>query len=172
MSLDKDLHTTCKSIIFERIYKDNVVTLRNYIYYKFGNSSDAEDVVQNAFIKLWENCAKVPVKKAKGFLYTTANNMSLNIIKHNNVVLKHSAILPKSTTNESPEYEMIGKEFQKKLDVAINALTVKQREVFLLSRIEKMKYAEIAILLEISVKAVEKRMHNALILMRERIGKV
>ncbi len=172
MSLDKDLHTSCKDAVFERIYKENATTLRNYIYYKFGNRSDAEDVVQNAFIKLWENCAKVPVVKAKNFLYTTANNMSLNIIKHNNVVLKHKAILSKSITNETPEYEMIGKEFQDKLQAAINALTVKQREAFLLSRIEKMKYAEIAVLLDISVKAVEKRMHNALVLMRERIGKV
>jgi RNA polymerase sigma-70 factor (ECF subfamily) len=169
MSDIHDLNTSCKDTVYEKIYKDNVVTLRNYLYYKFGNLNDAEDVVQNAFIKLWENCAKVPVEKAKSFLYTTANNMSLNIIKHNKVVLKHNLILPKSTTNETPEFEMIGQEFQVKLQKAIGDLTEKQREVFLLSRIEKMKYAEIAELLQISVKAVEKRMHNALLLMRARI---
>ena len=48
----------------------------------------------------------------------------------------------------------------------------KQKEVFLLSRIEKMKYREIAEMLEISVKAVEKRMHLALLEMKEKIGNV
>ena len=48
----------------------------------------------------------------------------------------------------------------------------KQKEVFLLSRIEKMKYREIAEMLGISVKAVEKRMHLALLEMEEKIGNV
>ena len=55
---------------------------------------------------------------------------------------------------------------------AISDLPEKQKEVFLLSRIEKMKYREIAEMLEISVKAVEKRMHLALLEMKEKIGNV
>jgi RNA polymerase sigma-70 factor (ECF subfamily) len=50
------------------------------------------------------------------------------------------------------------------------ALPEKQRLVFLLSRIEKMTYKEIAELLDISVKAVEKRMHKALVSLRESIS--
>ena len=55
---------------------------------------------------------------------------------------------------------------------AISDLPEKQKEVFLLSRIEKMKYREIAEMLGISVKAVEKRMHLALLEMKEKIGNV
>jgi RNA polymerase sigma-70 factor (ECF subfamily) len=168
-NLDK---SSCKNTTFEMLYKENVELLRNFIYYKYGDLSNAEDVVQNAFIKLWENCAKVPKEKAKSFLYTTANNMSLNIIKHDKVVLKHRLIVPKSTTNETPEFQMLSKEFEVKLESVINELSVKQREVFLLSRIEKMKYKDIAELLNISVKAVEKRMHNALLIVRKKIGNI
>jgi RNA polymerase sigma-70 factor (ECF subfamily) len=57
-----------------------------------------------------------------------------------------------------------------KLESVIAGLPEKQREVFLLSRIDKKKYAEIAEMLDISVKAVEKRMSQALIILREKIG--
>ena len=59
-----------------------------------------------------------------------------------------------------------------KLENTISALPEKQREVFLLNRIEKKKYKEIALHLDISVKAVEKRMHQALLVMRKEIGNV
>ena len=62
------------------------------------------------------------------------------------------------------------KEFMDKLQNAISDLTDGQREVFLLNRIDKKTYKEIAEMLEISVKAVEKRMHGALVKLRGKIG--
>jgi RNA polymerase sigma-70 factor (ECF subfamily) len=47
-----------------------------------------------------------------------------------------------------------------------------QREVFLMSRIDRKKYKEIAVILNISTKAVEKRMHNALRSLQEQLGKI
>jgi RNA polymerase sigma-70 factor (ECF subfamily) len=67
---------------------------------------------------------------------------------------------------------MLEKEFMEKLESTIDNLPEKQREVFLMNRIEKKKYKEIAICLNISVKAVEKRMHQALVVMRKEIGDV
>jgi len=162
----------CKETVFAQVYQDLITPINNFIYYKFGSKENAEDISQNAFIKLWENCAKLSIKEAKSFLYKTAINMSLNVVKHEKVKLNFNTTPQKSITNETPEYELIGKEFQEKLQHTIASLPEKQREVFLLNRIEKMKYAEIAILLDISVKAVEKRMHGALLILREKIGKV
>jgi RNA polymerase sigma-70 factor (ECF subfamily) len=162
----------CDSIIFERLYKDNAELLRNFLYYKFGNLENAEDISQNSFIKLWENCKKISPDKAKSFLFKTAINLSLNEIKHQKVVLKFNNNASERSQNETPEYKMIENEFQVKLENAIASLTDKQREVFLLNRIEKVKYSDIAEMLNISVKAVEKRMHAALLIMRKKIGKV
>ena len=172
MSNPHKTENICQDEIFEQIYLEHVVLLRNFLFYKFGSSENAEDITQNAFIKLWENCKKIKQSKAKGFLYTTAINLSLNAYKHQKVVLKHSTNSMKKVENETPEFQLIKKEFQTKIDNAIAELTEKQREVFLLNRIEKIKYADIAEMLNISVKAVEKRMHSALILMRKKIGKV
>ncbi len=171
MKASQDI-SICVEAVFAKIYKQYSEVLRNFIYYKFGDLENAEDITQNAFIKLWESCQKIPVEKAKSFLFTTANNMTLNTLKHQKVVLKYASTMTKTHTDENPEYKLLENEFRDKLESAIASLSEKQREVFLLNRIEKMKYAEIALLLNISVKAVEKRMHAALFLMRDKIGKV
>ncbi|GAB5524599.1 MAG: hypothetical protein Roseis2KO_24710 [Roseivirga sp.] len=58
-------------------------------------------------------------------------------------------------------------EFESTITQAIDQLPEGQREVFLLNRIEKKTYVEIAEMLEVSVKAVEKRMHKALVKLRK-----
>ena len=159
----------CEETIFSSIFKDNSKTVFNYIYYKFGNEERANDAVQEAFVKLWENCAKVTPEKAKAYLYTVANNLYLNVIKADKVRLKYADKHSNSITNESPEYVLEEKQFQKKLDDALNALPENQRSTFLLNRIDGKKYAEIAEMEGVSVKAIEKRMHLALKTLREKI---
>ena len=72
-------------------------------------------------------------------------------------------------TNESPEYILEEKQFQAKLLKAIENLNEKQRIAFLMHRIDGKKYSEIAQELNISVKAVEKRIHLALLSLRKEI---
>ena len=159
----------CEEHIFSSIFKTNSKTVFNYIYYKFGNEEKANDAVQEAFVKLWENCAKVPSEKAKSYLYTVANNLYLNVLKAEKVRLKYADQHSKSIDKESPEYILEEKQFQKKLETALNALPENQRTTFLLNRIDGKKYSEIAEMEEVSVKAIEKRMHLALKSLREKI---
>ena len=164
--------SVCEPKIFEEVYNAQAKTLRNFIYYKCGDAAAADDFVQEAFVKLWKNCAKVLIEKAKSFLFTVANNLFLNDYAHKKVVLKHQQNITLHQTNESPEFLMEEKEFMVKLQNAISDLPEKQREVFLLNRIDKKKYREIAELLDISIKTVEKRMSLALKTLREKIGNI
>ena len=166
----KNFNGVCEEIIFSNFFRSNVKTLRNYLFYKFGNQEQANDISQEAFVKLWENCAEVPLEKAKSFVYKVANNSTLNQIAHQKVVLnfsKNENVI--HSTNESPEFILEENEFKSKLEKAISNLTESQRTAFLLNRIDGKKYAEIAIVLEISVKAVEKRIHGALVSLRSEI---
>lgn len=167
------LKSVCEQKNFEEIFNKHSQTLRNYIYYKCGDTQQAEDIVQEAYIKLWNNCSKVFFEKAKSFLYTVANNRFLNEVAHKKVVLEHQkkSIAP-DRTNETPQFILEEEEFHQKLKKVIADLPEKQREVFLLSRIDKKKYAEIAEIIGISVKAVEKRMSKALLTLKDQIGKV
>ncbi|WP_338377855.1 sigma-70 family RNA polymerase sigma factor [uncultured Flavobacterium sp.] len=167
---NNSISDTCDEKIFSAFLKNNVQGLRNYLYYKFGNSNQAEDMAQDAFIKLWQNCKDVSIEKAKSYIYTIANNSSLNIIAHQKVVLKYEKNNANSDrTNENPEFLLEQEEFRAKLLKAINNINETQRIAFLMHRIDGKKYAEIAEELNISVKAVEKRIHIALIEIKKEI---
>jgi RNA polymerase sigma-70 factor (ECF subfamily) len=162
----------CNESTYSKVYKEYNKDIWRFIYYKCGDQAQADDLVQEAFIKLWQNCAKVPVEKAKSYLYTITNNAFLNEIAHKKVVLKYAKLQPDKINSESPQYVLEEKEFNIKVQAAIANLTEGQRTAFLLNRIEGKKYAEIAQLLDISVKAVEKRMSQALAALRKEIGNV
>jgi len=164
----EELQGICKEGVFSSFFKSHAKALRNYLYYKFGNEDQAEDMTQEAFIKLWQNCADVPIEKAKSYIYTIANNASLNVVAHHKVVLNYAKSAPnKDTTNENPEFLLEEDQFKTKLVTAIQNLNETQRVAFLMHRIDGKKYAEIASELDISVKAVEKRIHLALVELRK-----
>jgi len=160
----------CNEAVFSNFFKTHIKPLRNFLYYKYGNEEQAEDLSQEAFIKLWQNCASVPIDKAKSYIYTIANNSSLNEIKHKKVVLEYEKNFSGlDKTNENPEYILEEKQFKSKLLKAIENLNETQRVAFLMHRIDGKKYSEIAEELNISIKAVEKRIHLALVELRKTI---
>lgn len=164
--------SVCDESVYDQLYREHAEKICYYLYYKYGDMEKAQDIVQDSFAKLWMNCSKIIFGAAKSFLYKIANNASINEAIHQKTVLKYKSTPQKTYTNESPEFQMEEKEFMDKLNQAISGLKEGQREVFLLNRIEKKTYKEIAEMLGISVKAVEKRMHLALVTLRKKIGKI
>lgn len=144
------------------------------MYYRYGDLQVSEDITQESFTKLWERCKEVSFDKAKPYLYKTARNLILNRIKHEKVVLDYHVKSGKRHDHdiEDPEFVIRKKEFEIQLKKAIDNLPVKQRESFLLSRVDKKTYNEIAELSGVSVKAIEKRIHGALITLRRQLGDV
>ena len=158
----------CEESVFDRTFLSVAPLLRNFLFYRTGNAEQAEDLVQEAFLKLWANCAKVGPDKAKAFVFRVAENLFFNQVKHSKVVLKFNAHQAGITrVSESPHDILEENEFREKLERAIAALPAGAREVFLLNRVEGLKYREIAELLGISQKSVEKRMHRALLDLRK-----
>lgn len=162
----------CNEEIFKSIFMDLSDNIRNFIYYKCGNVAQAEDLVQEAFSKLWQNCEKVSLSKAKSYLYTISNNMFLNEVAHRKIVLKFEQRHHTIQDKETPEFLLEKEEFRQRIEQAISSLPENQRLVFLLNRFDKKTYKEIAEDLNLSVKAVEKRMHNALKVLRKVHSKV
>jgi len=161
----------CEERNFDALFNSYYETARNYIYYRCGNLQQAEDIVQDAFVKVWKRCADIIYEKARSFLYTICNNSLRNEFDHQKVVLKHEHTLVKEDRHdESPDFILEMEDFRKKLENAIANLSAKEREVFLLCRIDKKSYKEIAEITNISVKAVERRMRNAFINLRDALG--
>ena len=158
---EKLRENVCDDTVFSVIYKEYSKDLFKYLYYKFGETLGPSDKVQDAFMKLLDKCKDVTPDKAKGFLFTVANNMMLNEIKHQKVVLRYKEVKPKEYTNESPEFILEQEQFLKQYQEALSLLTEDQRVAFLLNKVEGKKQAEIAEMLGTTRKTIENRIYVA-----------
>jgi RNA polymerase sigma-70 factor (ECF subfamily) len=151
----------CQEIVFQHVYNTHVKDLNNYLYYKYGDQYNPSDKAQDAFIKLWDNCKKVTVSKAKAYLFKVANNLMLNEIKHQKVVLKYQQIDHRQHNYETPEFLIEKDQYLEKYKKALGNLSEEQRVAFLLNKVEGKKHSEIADMLGITKKVVEYRIYSA-----------
>lgn len=164
----------CQDTTFHKVYIDNEIAIRNFLFYKLGDLEKARDFTQESFIRLWNNCAKVAIEKVKGFLFTTANRLFLDHYDHQKVVLKFEYRMDRSEDRmeQNPEFIYEGEEFKNRLESAVSDLPEKQRVVFLMSRIDKHKNKEIAEIMDISIKTVEKHISSAVKTLKENLDEL
>ena len=156
---------------FDQIFNSWYNPIRNFIYYKTGDVQIAEDLAQDTFLKIWERKNDIKPETVKSLLYTIANNLFLNRLEHEKVAFKFVGSLNQNFTSAAPDFELEMKEFDERLQKALADLDEKDRTTFLMNRIDDLTYTQIADILEISVKGVEKRMTKALAFLRKRIDK-
>ena len=116
------------------------------------DTDDANDLVQDAFEKLWLKKENVPVEKAKAWLFTVSYNASMNFLKKSG---RQSSI----ETTEAPilKSEDQGKRYELKeaIDLALARLPDQQRSIILLRDLEGYNYADIGEILELSESQVK-----------------
>ena len=154
-------NNVCGEKNFSLLYEKYAQELGNFLYYKYGSALNPSDKVQDAFIKLWENCEKIIPEKAKSFLYTVANNLMLNAVKHQKVVFKYQEVKPKDYTNESPEFMLRKKEFLQRYEKALSNLKEEERVAFMLNKIDGKTHKEVGEILGITKKVAEHRIYSA-----------
>ncbi len=141
-----------------------------YFSYQFVKDKEqAEDIVQEAFIKYWDQKETVMANKiaVKNFLYSTVRNASLNCIRHTKVVEGYIQLHGTAEPEEQPIIDaIINAEIIAELHAAIQALPDNYRSVSVLGYLEGKKNQEIADELEMSVNTVKKQKQKALQLLR------
>lgn len=172
---DSSFHERLDDAAFEVFFKEHFTPLCAYCQFKFGFDLDqAKEVVHTGFIKLWENRGTISRGLSpKAFLYKIITNNSLDILKHERVRRKHEQYILQNVSEASggEAFESAGfKQLSADVDEAVASLPEQMRRIFELSRYEGMKYAEIASLLNISVKTVETQMSRALGKLRQRLS--
>lgn len=155
---------------FERAFDLYYTNVRNFLYYKTSQSELAEDVAQDAFVKLWETRDKIDKSSIKAYVFTIANNLAINQLKRDQLKFKFLKLQVDRKDIKTPEYLLEMQEFDEKLQRTLEKLPDGAREVFLMNRMDGLKYREIAEMLGLSMKAVEKRMSRALAILRENIS--
>lgn len=156
----------------EQLFKDYYQALHRYAFTILKNEEDASDVVQSVFINIWEKKDSIEISVSpKSYLFRSVYNESLNFIKKENTRQKHeigAAPNPMALTEEPAKDEE--QNWQQKIDKVLDLMPEQCRKVFMKSRIEGKKYAEIAAELDISIKTVEAHMSKALKIVRTSIG--
>lgn len=139
-----------------------------------GNIEDAEGVVQNVFLKVWEKKQNFEnVKNISSYLHSMTKNACLDFLKHrkvrntfaDNYYKENIALQSQFIKNEASSL-IIETELQERINSAINSLPEKCKKVFIKSRFEGLKHSEIADTLQISKRTVENHISNALQHMR------
>jgi RNA polymerase sigma-70 factor, ECF subfamily len=153
---------------FERLFKELFSPLCGFSLKYIYDLDDAKNLVHEVFVSVWEKFESLPDDtNYKSYLYTAVRNKSLNFIRD-----KKKHIVLEDMNSEEPVEEnlvMETAELEKEIEMALQALPEKCREVFEMNRQEGLKYAEIAQKLNISIKTVEAQMSKALAILREHL---
>jgi RNA polymerase sigma-70 factor, ECF subfamily len=156
-------------LAFEQLFKAHFKALHAYANVLLRDDEQAEEIVQNLFMRLWEKRELLSANTSvKAYLYRSVHNDCLNYIKHNKVKAKYQEYASYSMNqhSESAARKVELKEFEWRIHEALNELPQQCRLIFQMSRFEDLKYKEIAEQLNLSVKTVENQMGKALKLMR------
>lgn len=131
-----------------------------------GDLDESKNIVHEAFIAVWEKFESLPGDtNFRSYLYTAVRNRCLNYIRDRKKLVAFESVSEKIEAGDEQAIEVA--ELEKEIELAINTLPEKCRIVFEMSRYEELKYAEIAVKMNISVKTVEAHMSKALSLLRK-----
>ena len=152
---------------FKLLFDTYFNAIKNYLFYRIGDIDIATDITQDVFVRIWEKQMNLDMNNAKYMLYKIARDMLVSKYRRLEVENKYSQRMQFEMTEVIEDNDFDYKQLKLKYENALIKLPDKQRTVFLMSRMEELKYAEIAERLDISIKTVEKRMSNALFYLRK-----
>lgn len=161
---------------FKNLFELHYSPLCNFAYRITDDIDQAEDIVQDIFVKVWNDPDLLDGNKnINSYLYSMVRNRALEVIRRENISQKINQQL-EYIQNNAADTNVEEDEIEKlllleQIYVSIRQLPPKCSEVFTLSKVNGLTYVQIAEKMNISVKTVENHMGKALRLMRELLTK-
>jgi RNA polymerase sigma-70 factor (ECF subfamily) len=160
------------SAAFDAIFRQFYAHLVGYVQSLLRDQAAAEEVVQEIMLELWRRRTTLGADTSlKAYLFQSARNRAFNHARHARIVRQSEPLL----IHEQPEApaadaDLAGEELSEAIGAAVASLPPRCREIFELSRVDGLRYAEIAKALGISIKTVETQMGKALQVLRTRLA--
>lgn len=152
---------------FELLFRRYYVRLCGFANKFIANTAESEEIVQEVFLNIWKKRDQLRLNsEIKPYLFKSVQNLCFNFIEHQKVIDNYYAVIEEVYKNQAEDFDtyetVLYNEFRNKAELAIESLPEQCRRIFRMSRQEGLKYTEIALKLEISVKTVETQMSRAL----------
>jgi RNA polymerase sigma-70 factor (ECF subfamily) len=156
------------AVLFTRYYADLV----NFSVLMIRDMDAAEEIVQDLFLKLWENRNEFDdIQSLRSYLLKSVQNRSIDWLRHKRLKNQYAALLlehPVLLQNDTENY-LLYSELESELQTALSRIPEECAQVFIKSRFEAMKHEQIARLLGISVRTVENRISKTVQLLRKQL---
>lgn len=149
-------------------YQDQAWTLARYL---LKDASEAEDAVQEAFVKLWHNRDRVDPGKIKPWLMRVTRNQCLDRLRRRKPT-EEWADWQKADEGPGPAQELAQQELAARLKHSINGLKEPYRSLVVLRDVQQHSYEEVASVLELSLSQVKVYLHRARKQLREQLAEV
>jgi RNA polymerase sigma-70 factor (ECF subfamily) len=151
---------------FELLFRKFNVRLCAFANKFLNDPEEAQEIVQNMFVKIWEGRDEIdPENSLKSYVFKIVQNLSLNKLRRKKIESRYTEIYKLVYIEQqeiSAHESLLARELEEHITHSIGKLPSECRKVFELSRVEGLKYREIADTLNISVKTVEAQMSKAL----------
>ncbi len=174
MDTSNRLFLACKTgdeKAFEALFHRTFARLHDFAVKITRDDAIAEDILQDAFVKLWNKKDQIDNSNIEAYLFRLVRNQCLDYIRFVRVISEKNIHLESISRYEElyridfirdEPYLLICEELKLEIEKTIDALPDRCREVFILSRVEGLKNREIAEKLQINIKNVERHLQRAL----------
>ena len=154
---------------FKMIYDAHFDDLRRYLIYRSGDQDLSKDIAQNIFMKVWTKKIEIASGNIKSLLFKMATDEFISHIRKKKVEKEYTESIDLKLIREPDNNDdLLEKKvlFQK----ALNQLPEKQKTALLMNKMQGLTYKEIAEVLNLSQKAIEKRIGLALKALKQNIN--
>jgi len=157
---------------FLRIFSAYGDPLFYYVLKLTGNEESAKDVIQECFVRVWENIERIDTEEeVLPLLITYIKNLMRDEFRKNKNYKHLLAVIGESTkgalTPPDAEHSLALQDRQKQLDYSLSQLSEKRKNIFRMVRLEGLSYKEVAESLDLSIPDIKKQMRLSLQFLRK-----
>jgi len=157
---------------FEMLFKQYYESLCVFALRYLPDEDAAKDLVQDMFFKIWEKRDSFYITTSlESYLYRSVHNLSINYLNHEKIKKSYKDKIIDGFRRKLYNDDNAYSEFKLKdeVDKSIESLPERRKKIFKLSRLDGLKYSEIAARMDISVKTVESQMTQAISFLRDKL---
>ena len=172
------MHKSSKNIVqFTIAYNQYKNGVYNYILKMVGNKMVCDDLIQNIFLKLFENLNSIKNRESiKFWIYTTARNEVYTYFRKKKIdtakFINEDPSEVEKTSNENIEYQFELKEMKNLILNELENISIEQKEIFLLKEYGGLSYKEIALISKIDENLVKSRLYKTRQKLINRLSKI